>query len=53
MLTIDDPTNKSSVNIQAIIKVIKLAVMCQVNVFKIVLFCKSADIDYFSAHIIV
>ena len=53
MLPIDTPINKLPINIQAIIKVVKLAVMHQVNVFTLVFFCKSADIVYFSTHMII
>jgi len=52
MLPIEIPINRSPVNIHAITKVVKLAVTRQVNVFTIVLFFKSADIFYLSAHII-
>ncbi len=52
MLLIDTPINRSPVNIQAIIKVVKLAVTRQVNVFTIVLFFKSADMIYLSAHMV-
>ena len=53
MLPIETPINKSPVNTYAIIKVVKLAVTRQVNVFAIVLFCKSADINYLSTHMVV
>ena len=53
MLPMEIPINKSPVNTDAIIKVVKLAVTCQVNVFAIVLFCRSADIIYLSTHMIV
>jgi len=47
----DNPINKSPVNIQAIKKVVKLAVTRQVIVFAKVLFFRSTDIIYFSTHI--
>ena len=50
ILLIETPINKSPVNTHAIIKVVKLAVTRHVNVFAIVLFCKSADVDYLPAH---
>ena len=53
MPPIEMPIKKSPVKIHAIIKVVKLAVTRQVNVFAIVLFCKSADIIYLSTHMIV
>ena len=53
MLPIEIPINKSPVNTHAIIKVVKLAVTRQVNVFAIVLFWRSADIIYLSTHMIV
>ena len=53
ILPIEIPINKSPVNIHAITKVVKLAVTRHVNVFAIVLFCKSADIIYLSTHIVV
>ena len=53
MLPMEIPINKSPVNIQTIIKVVKLAVIRQVNVFMIVLFFESADIVNLSAHMIV
>ena len=53
ILPIEIPINKSPVNTQAIIKVVKLAVTRHVNVFAIVLFFKSAEIIYISAHMVV
>ncbi|MDB9936635.1 hypothetical protein OAD13_01160 [Candidatus Pelagibacter sp.] len=52
ILPIETPINKSPVNTHAIIKVVKLAVTRHINVSAIVLFCKSADIIYLSAHMI-
>ena len=53
MLPIEAPINKSPVNNQAIIKVVKLAVNRQVIVFAKVLFFESADITYLSAHLLI
>ena len=53
MQPIEIPINKSPVNTHAITKVVKLAVTRQVNVFTIVLFFKSEDINYLSTHMII
>jgi hypothetical protein len=47
------PIKNSPVKIHALMKVVKLAVTRHVNVFAIVLFYKSADIIYLSAHVVV
>jgi len=53
ILPIDAPINKFPVNIQAIKKVVKLAVTRQVIVFTKVLFFSSSDIIYLSTHILI
>ena len=53
ILPINIPINKSPVSIHAIKKVVKLAVTRQVIVFAKVLFFRSAEIIYFSTHILI